>query len=87
MDKPNARITEERLVDSRDILKLIPIHRATLNAWIRAGQFPAPLKLPGSKRFWRRSTVLAWLDASDKHPAATKGTLRADRGSSKKRHR
>ena len=87
MDKPDPRITEERLVDSRDVLKLIPIHRATLNAWIRAGQFPAPLKLPGAKRFWRLSTVLAWIHASDKPAAVTKGTLRADRGSSKKRHR
>lgn len=68
-------------MDSRDVLAYVGIHRATLNAWIQAGEFPAPLTLSSSKRFWRRSTILAWAAERDKQPAAPA------RRSSKKRRR
>jgi predicted DNA-binding transcriptional regulator AlpA len=83
MIRRDPRVPDERLIDAHELLNVIPIHRATLNAWIRAGRFPAPLKLSPSKRFWRWSTIVAWLDLREKQNA-TRPTARR---SSKKRHR
>src|SRR6185295_12054477 len=60
--------TDERLVDTREVLARIPIHRATLNDMINTGRFPAPLHLLGSKLFWRWSAILAWLDERERNP-------------------
>lgn len=59
---------DERIVDAREVLERIPIHRATLNEMISAKRFPAPLQLTESKLFWRWSAILAWLDEREKHP-------------------
>lgn len=60
--------TDERLVDTREVLARIPIHRSTLNAMINTGRFPAPLRLLSSKLLWRWSTILAWLDERERNP-------------------
>jgi predicted DNA-binding transcriptional regulator AlpA len=60
--------TDERLVDTREVLARIPIHRSTLNDMIKTGRFPAPLRLLPSKLLWRWSTILAWLDERERNP-------------------
>ena len=60
--------TDERLVDTRELLERIPIHRSTLNEMIKTKRFPAPLQLTPSKLFWRWSTILEWLDERERHP-------------------
>jgi predicted DNA-binding transcriptional regulator AlpA len=60
--------TDERLVDTREVLARIPIHRSTLNDMINTGRFPAPLQLLGSKLLWRWSAILAWLDERERNP-------------------
>jgi predicted DNA-binding transcriptional regulator AlpA len=43
--------------------RVLPIGRRTLFRWIAGGQFPeADLRVCG-KVFWRRETVLAWLES------------------------
>jgi predicted DNA-binding transcriptional regulator AlpA len=60
--------TDERLVDSREVLARIPVHRSTLNDMISKGRFPAPLQLMGSKLLWRWSAILAWLEERERNP-------------------
>jgi len=59
---------DERLVDTREVLARIPVHRSTLNDMINKGHFPAPLQLLGSKLLWRWSAILAWLEERERHP-------------------
>ena len=40
---------------------VVPIGRSTLWAWIKAGTFPAPVKLGPSTTAWRCADVHAWM--------------------------
>jgi prophage regulatory protein len=51
----------ERLIGRKEALILIGISNATLWRWVKAGRFPAPMKI-GKKKVARRSSVLAtWI--------------------------
>jgi prophage regulatory protein len=45
----------------KQVRKLIPVAHSTLWAWVRAGRFPAPLKLSDRITVWRDSDVLAFI--------------------------
>ena len=45
----------ERLIGRKEALILIGISNATLWRWIKAGRFPAPLKIGKKKVAWRSS--------------------------------
>ena len=45
----------ERLIGRKEVLILIGISNATLWRWIKAGRFPAPLKIGKEKVAWRSS--------------------------------
>lgn len=49
------------------VLALVPIARSTLWLWCRTNRFPRPVKLSERTTTWRRSDVVAWLEA---HAAA-----------------
>jgi prophage regulatory protein len=70
--EPPPKAAEEpppdKLLDSKDVLQRVPVHRSTLNAMISDGRFPAPLRLMPSKLLWRQSVIEAWLDQREKHP-------------------
>lgn len=42
---------------------IIPVSHTTLYGWIRAGKFPAPVKLSTNVTAWRAADVAAWLAA------------------------
>lgn len=45
-----------------DFLPFLPCTDTTLRAWVRAGKFPAPIRLRFTRRvWWRREEVNAWL--------------------------
>lgn len=51
----------ERLIGRKEVLILIGISNATLWRWIKAGRFPAPLKIGKKKVAWRSSVLAAWI--------------------------
>ena len=51
------------LIDARDLARLLTVSPATIWRMRAAGRLPAPIRLTGSTLRWRRSEVLAWLDA------------------------
>jgi predicted DNA-binding transcriptional regulator AlpA len=45
----------------------LPISIRALDRWISVGRFPrAEIALGGKIRYWRKSTVLAWIEKSAK---------------------
>lgn len=46
----------------KQVRKLIPVAHSTLWAWVRAGKFPAPLKLSDRITVWRNHEVQAFID-------------------------
>ena len=51
----------ERLIGRKEVLILIGISNATLWRWIKAGRFPAPLKIGQKKVAWRSSVLAHWI--------------------------
>ena len=45
----------------KQVRNLIPVAHSTLWTWVRAGKFPAPLKLSDRITVWRDSDVLAFI--------------------------
>ena len=56
-----ARPALERLIGRKEALILIGISNATLWRWIKAGRFPAPLKIGKKKVAWRSSVLATWI--------------------------
>ena len=51
----------ERLIGRKETLLLIGISNATLWRWIKAGRFPAPMKIGKKKVAWRSSVLAQWI--------------------------
>ena len=51
----------ERLIGRKEVLMLIGISNATLWRWIKAGRFPAPMKIGKKKVAWRSSVLALWI--------------------------
>jgi predicted DNA-binding transcriptional regulator AlpA len=49
------------LVQPRQVAALFGICGKTLAAWIRDGEFPAPIRVGKSRRFWPREVILNYL--------------------------
>jgi len=45
------------------VLGIVPVSQATLKRWVRAGKFPAPIKLSENVSAWKEADVRAWVDA------------------------
>jgi prophage regulatory protein len=46
---------------ARDITTRLRISRPTLWRWVRAGTFPAPIRLGANSIAWRAEDILDWL--------------------------
>jgi len=55
----------------KQVRKLIPVAHSTLWAWVRAGKFPAPLKLSDRITVWRNHEVQAFIDVMSKSDLRT----------------
>jgi len=51
------------LLREPEVLKLVPISRATLWSRVRAGTFPAPFKISERVTAWRTDDVRQFIDA------------------------
>ena len=59
--KPGRTTALERLIGRKEALILIGISNATLWRWIKAGRFPAPMKIGKKKVAWRSSVLATWI--------------------------
>ena len=70
-DPPAANGQGERaILSSRELLKLIPLSRATIWKMCREGRFPKPIQLSASRIGWQYTDVLAWIDERKRNPIA-----------------
>lgn len=51
------------LATTRNRPGLIPASPATIWRWVKAGTFPAPIKLSDRVTAWETQAVAAWIDA------------------------
>jgi predicted DNA-binding transcriptional regulator AlpA len=59
----------EPLFDKSAVAVAIGVSPRTVERYVRAGQFPPPIRLGGSRR-WRRSTIEAFLRKQEKITAS-----------------
>jgi prophage regulatory protein len=57
-----------RILREREVLDLLGIGRTTLWTWVRAGSFPAPIKLGPAAKGWTEATIKGFLES---RPAAS----------------
>ncbi|MFK0335391.1 helix-turn-helix transcriptional regulator [Rhizobium sp. NPDC090275] len=50
-----------KLLNLRTVLDLVPVNERTIARWVKAGRFPAPLKV-GRRVMWRLSDLDAFAD-------------------------
>jgi len=45
-----------------DLLSIIPVSKATIWNWVKAGKFPQPTKISSRVTVWRKTQVHEYLD-------------------------
>jgi predicted DNA-binding transcriptional regulator AlpA len=53
---------EARRIKIEGVLKLVPLHRNTINRLVKSKKFPQPTRPNGTVRFWSEAEVLAWCE-------------------------
>ena len=55
-------VSDDRLLDLSEVRQLVPVSRTVVWKWRKAGTFPSPVRLPGSRRIaWRASDIRRWI--------------------------
>ncbi|RWQ70764.1 MAG: helix-turn-helix domain-containing protein [Mesorhizobium sp.] len=57
----NTQDARSPLLSGMDIKKLFPVSDMTFWRWIKAGEFPKPIKIAG-RNYWPSEEIAAWLD-------------------------
>ena len=53
---------QDRVVRLAEVIEMVGVSRQTIWRHVRAGAFPRPFKIAGSRRIgWRLSDLLTWL--------------------------
>jgi predicted DNA-binding transcriptional regulator AlpA len=70
-----GELNDQRLLLSYDDLRALGINYGRMTLWrrMRAGTFPAAVKLGGNRIAWRRCEIVAWIDSLKKSPATKAG--------------
>jgi len=69
---PKTEFNKLACLRYRDLVGLrIVFNRVTLARWIRAQQFPAPIKLGKNSVAWRQTDIQEWLESRAKNAAET----------------
>jgi len=55
--------TLDPIIRKQAVLKAVPLSYATIQRKIKAGEFPAPVRLGANSVGWKLSEVQAWLDS------------------------
>ncbi len=53
------------LVDVSTLLSTVPVSRVTIWRWIKAGQFPKPVRVINGRNYWAEDDIRQWLNAKD----------------------
>ena len=53
----------DRILRINEVLRLVPVSRATLYRLIRRGEFPKPVQLGSNAVGWRESMIQEWIKA------------------------
>jgi predicted DNA-binding transcriptional regulator AlpA len=61
-----------QLIRKRELADLLRVDPWTIDNWRKAGIIPAPLILSPQVVAWRRSDIVAWLEAREAKPAKTR---------------
>jgi len=61
--------TIDRLIDLEEVMRQVGMKKSKLYAEIKAGRFPAPVKLGSSSR-WSERKVQAWVSQQTEQAAA-----------------
>lgn len=61
--------TIDRLIDLEEVMRQVGMKKSKLYAEIKAGRFPAPVKLGSSSR-WSERKVQAWVSLQTEQAAA-----------------
>jgi predicted DNA-binding transcriptional regulator AlpA len=64
-------MTIQPLLRAAQVAEAFGVCPATIESWVRSGDFPAGRKL-GGRRVWTEAQVNSWLDSQDA-PATTAG--------------
>ena len=59
-------IETERLLRRDEVLRLTGLSKSTLNKMVKAGTFPAPVRIGTRAVAWRESEVLEWIQTRQK---------------------
>ena len=54
---------EERLLNVKEVIKLIGVSRTTLHRMVVSHQFPQPIRVGQRATRWRLSEVLEWMSS------------------------
>ena len=54
------------LLRERDVANLVGAHRSTIRRWMRKGEFPLAVRLPGRRVAWLAAEVVAWAEARER---------------------
>lgn len=54
-------LPETTLLDARDIKRLAPVSDMSIWRWVKAGEFPRPIKI-SRRNYWRSDEISAWLE-------------------------
>jgi prophage regulatory protein len=65
--------SSDPLLRKADVAARCAVHFATLDRWVAAGTFPAPLRFGPKTLVWKTSTVQSWLAAREREAAAAGG--------------
>lgn len=55
----------DRLVTTKQLGEIVPFSRTHIWRLVKAGKFPAPIRIGENRVAWRLSTVEEWIDARE----------------------
>lgn len=77
MTQPNDTFPAQGISRIKAVCMMTGLSKSTIYAWVKAGKFPAPIKLSPTMTAWRNSDILDWinrLETVDDYPAISQTT-------------
>lgn len=53
----------DRLLDLREVKRILPLSTSTIYARVRANEMPAPLRIGANRVAWRESAILGYVNS------------------------
>ncbi|WP_321965191.1 AlpA family transcriptional regulator [Paraburkholderia sp. J7] len=69
-------MSEKKILRLHDVMVMVGVRKTTIYAWVKRGEFPAPVRLGARAVGWRESEIGDWL--ASRIPAGTKAGDIAD---------